>query len=170
MGSISNGWANMVSYLISILLALFTLTHHVVLMRISFAGTFWRMKPWSSRSTAMSNIRGCVLDCCPCFVSSPVTVTLPIQLCIVCPFELFWLFDISMDQITGKWNWLDYKLCSWTWNLVKSKILKYLLQQIYASLELLNLDAWLNSGHVFPGNWRYHCQMATGLQGPREQQ
>lgn len=43
-------------------------------------------------------------------------------------------------------------------------------KQIYASPELLNLDAWLNSGHVFPGNWRYHWQMATGLQGPREQQ
>lgn len=39
-------------------------------------------------------------------------------------------------------------------------------KQIYASFELLNLDAWLNSG-----NWRYHWQMATGgLQGPREQQ
>lgn len=36
-------------------------------------------------------------------------------------------------------------------------------KQIYASLELLNLDAWLNSAHVFSG-------MATGLQGPREQQ
>lgn len=138
MGSISNGRANMVSYLSSILLALFTLTHHVVLMRISFTVTFWRMKPWSSRSTATSNIRGCVLDCCQCFVSSPVTI--PIQLCIVCPFELFWLFDTSVDQITGKWNcglqimFLNLKTCK----IQDFELSITTTKQIFSSVELLN--------------------------------